>query len=207
MRYLLLLIIVPILFFSSCSSTKTLSEGSTESDEPLLDINEEVAEEFVRSNLDEFDRVLYDNRSYMTAHFSQIEQEIPDQFLKVVVREEREVDEYAGFRVQVLSTREVAFADSTIDEFREWTSEELPDYQIETYVVFRQPYYRVRAGNFKNRDKAIEFSRLLKNRYPDAWVVHDRIDPENITDKKEVSDENENTNEQSDSEYENESDS
>lgn len=194
MRYLLILLTVPFLFLLSCSTTKELSENSDDSEEPLLDVNERVAEEFVRSELDEFERVLYDNRSYMTAHFSQIEQEIPDQFLKEVVQEEKEVDEYAGFRVQVLSTREVAVADSTIDEFRVWSSEELPEYQIETYVVFRQPYYRVRAGNFKDREKAIEFSRLLKNRYPDAWVVHDRIDPENITEKAEASDDEEGEN-------------
>lgn len=206
MRYLLLLLTVPVLFLYSCSSTKELSDESPEPDEPLLDINENVAEEFVRSELDDFERVLYDNRSYMTAHFSQIEQEIPEQFLKEMVQEEREVDEYAGFRVQVLSTREVAVADSTIDEFRAWSSQELPDYQIETYVVFRQPYYRVRAGNFKNRDNAIEFSRMLKNRYPDAWVVHDRIDPDNITEKKEASeDEDENSDQQNNQDSENDS--
>jgi len=52
--------------------------------------------------------------------------------------------------------------------------------------VFRQPYYRVRVGNFKIRENAIEFSRILKNRYPDAWVVHDRIDPENISKKEDA---------------------
>jgi len=206
MRYLLLLLTVPVLFLYSCSSTKELSDESPGPDEPLLDVNENVAEEFVLSELDDFERVLYDNRSYMTAHFSQIEQEIPGQFLKEAVQEEREVDEYAGFRVQVLSTREVAVADSTIDEFRAWSSEELPDYQIETYVVFRQPYYRVRAGNFKNRDNAIEFSRMLKNRYPDAWVVHDRIDPDNITEKKEVLEEEyENSDQQNNQDSENDS--
>ena len=191
MKYTALLFTAFLIILSSCSSTKEMSDGSTETDEPLFPVDERVAEEFIRSELDEFERVLYDNRSYMSVHFSQVEQEIPDQFLKEVVREEREVDEYAGFRVQILSTRDVSEADSTTDEFRTWTSEELPQYQIETYIVFRQPYYRVRVGNFKIRENAIDFSRLLKNRYPDAWVVHDRIDPENITEKKDVPDETE----------------
>jgi len=191
MRYTALLFTACLIILSSCSSTKELSDDSPASDEPLFPVDERVTEEFVRAELDEFERVLYDNRTYMSVHFSQIEQEIPDQFLKEVVREEREVDEYAGFRVQILSTRDVSEADSTTDEFRTWTSEQLPDYQIETYVVFRQPYYRVRVGNFKIRDNAIEFSRLLKNRYPDAWVVHDRIDPENITEKREDSEDTE----------------
>ncbi len=208
MRYLLLLITASSFLFSSCSSSKELGDDGPSpepEDEPLLSVDERVAEEFVPGELDDFERVLYDNRSYMTAHFSQIEQKIPQQFLKEVVQEEREVDEYAGFRVQILSTREVAVADSTIDDFRAWSSDVLPDYQIETYVVFRQPFYRVRAGNFKNRERAIEFSRLLKNRYPDAWVVHDRIEPENITEKEDTSDD-ENIDQENDSESEEKSD-
>jgi hypothetical protein len=189
MKYFLLFIFALSITVSSCSSTKELSGESSENDEPLFPVDENIAEEFVRSELDDFERTLYDNRSYMSVHFSQIEQEIPDQFLEEIVREEREIDEFAGFRVQILSTREVAEADSTTDQFRTWTSQELPEYQIETYVVFRQPYYRVRVGNFKIRENAIEFSRMLKNRYPDAWVVHDRIDPENIT--KEINDDQE----------------
>lgn len=199
MRYLLLILFIPLLFVYSCSSTKEMSDDSSEPDEPLLNVDEEVAEEFMRSELDEFERVLFDNRSYMSNHFSQVNQEIPEQFLKEVVREKREVDEYAGFRVQLVSTREVAVADSTTDEFRVWASNALPDYQIETYIIFRQPYYRVRAGNFINRDNAIEFSRMIKNRYPDAWVVHDRIDPENLTEKTEDSGENENSETEGDS--------
>jgi hypothetical protein len=189
MRYTFILLLTGLIIFSSCSSTKELSDDPNEEDSPILPVDEQVAEEYIRSELDEFERILYDNRTYMSVHFSQIDQEIPEQFLKEAVREERETDQYAGFRIQILSTRDVAVADSTTDEFRAWTSEELPNYQIETYIVFRQPYYRVRAGNFKVRENAIEFSRLLKNRYPDAWVVHDRIDPERITEKEDSSEE------------------
>lgn len=195
MRYFILFIVSLSIIITSCSSSKELSENPSENDEPLFPVDENIAEEFVRSELDDFERVLYDNRSYMSVHFSQIEQEIPEQFLKEIVKEDRDVDRYAGFRVQLLSTRDVAEADSTIDQFRTWTSEELSEYQIETYVIFRQPYYRVRVGNFKNRDRAIVFSRLLKNQYPDAWVVHDRIDPENITVKQEEDLENGDKNE------------
>lgn len=184
MKYTFILFLNFFVMLSACSSTRELSEDGSEKDAPLLPVDEQIAEEYLRNELDEFERVLYDSRSYMSDHFSQIEQKIPEQFLKEVVREEKETNEFAGFRVQILSTRNVAEADSTTDELRTWASEELPDYNPETYTVFRQPYYRVRVGNFKIRDNAIEFSRLLKYRYPDAWVVHDRIDPQNLTIKK-----------------------
>jgi hypothetical protein len=61
-----------------------------------------------------------------------------------------------------------------------WAAENISGYDVEAYIYFRQPYYRVRAGDFRNRDRAIEFSRLLKDRYPEAWVVHDRIEPDHV---------------------------
>lgn len=99
-------------------------------------------------------------------------------FLREVVREESEAERYAGFRVQIISTRNVAEADSLQDDFRAWANERFDGYDPEVYVFFRQPYYRVRTGDFRDRNQAIEFSRLLKIRYPEAWVVHDRIEPD-----------------------------
>jgi len=152
-------------------------------DEPepsIFEIDEVVAEEYLREEMDEMELFLFENRVHLADRYAVLEHDIPETYLREAVQEEREVDEHAGFRVQILSTRSVAEADSTRDEFRVWASEWLGGYNPETYIFFRQPYYRVRTGDFRDRDMAIEFSRLLKNRYPGAWVVHDRIEPENI---------------------------
>ncbi|MEX0646624.1 MAG: SPOR domain-containing protein [Balneolaceae bacterium] len=165
-------------FVISCSTT----ESVTESDEPVpyIDVSDEVVDEFVMENLDDFERTLLATRNQLSDQFEHLEHDMPEVFLREVVQEEEEVDEYAGFRVQIASTRDVVHADSTKDNFVAWADSVITGYQADAYIFFRPPYYRVHAGDFHDRDTAIEFSRLLKQRYPDAWVVHDRIEPEKV---------------------------
>ena len=164
-----------LLFFSFSCAT---SEPAVERPVPAA---EETEEEFTQAELEAFtptEQLLYEHRTHLSDRFSSIETEIPDSFLRETVIEEPEIDETAGFRVQIISTRDVALADSVRDEFRVWAAERIEGYQPEAYIFFRQPYYRVRVGDFNNRRRAINFSNMLKNRYPDAWIVHDRINPE-----------------------------
>lgn len=161
-----------------CATTETISE---ETDRPIFEIDDEVVEAYIREGeMEEFDRFLADNRSFLSDRYAVLEQDIPEIFLREVAREELEIDPYAGFRVQILSTRSVSEADSVRDEFHAWANERIDGYAAEAYIYFRQPNYRVRTGDFQDRNAAIEFSRLVKNRYPEAWVVHDRIEPQNV---------------------------
>lgn len=184
MKHIVLLLFSFLLVLSACSTTETASEPDP--DRPLFELDDEEAEEIMRSELDEFERLLYDSRSRLTDQFASIKQKIPETFLKEIVEEETKVDEYAGYRIQILHTRDVAEADSTIDDFRVWASGQFEDTEINAYVHFRQPYYRVRAGNFRDRSAANYFARLLKDRYPDAWVVHDRIDPNRVIQREDL---------------------
>lgn len=86
-------------------------------------------------------------------------------------------DPFDGFRIQILSTRNVALADSAAKNFRIWADTTLSGYTPQTYVFFKQPHYKVHVGDFHDRERANRFSRLVKRKYPDAWVVHDRINP------------------------------
>ncbi|MEX0823280.1 MAG: SPOR domain-containing protein, partial [Balneolaceae bacterium] len=167
-----------ILLFIGCSTT----EEATEQDrsDPFFDVSDEVVDEFVEENLNEFERTLLASRSDLSDTYANLEHDMPEQYLRERVIEEQEVDEFAGYRVQILSTRDVVHADTTKDYFAAWSDTTITGYQAEAYVFFRQPYYRVRAGDFRDRETAIEFSRLLKSHYPEAWVVHDRIVPANV---------------------------
>ncbi|MCC5906251.1 MAG: SPOR domain-containing protein [Balneolaceae bacterium] len=180
MKYSRLLILFLTLILVSCGTIETATEDEPEV--PHFDVDEEIAEAYFdeEDEMDELDMFLYEYRSQLTDQFASLEQDIPEKFLREVVRDEGGADRYAGFRVQIISTRDVALADSTRDDFRAWAADHISGYDVEAYVYFRQPYYRVRAGDFRNRNKAIEFSRLLKDRYPEAWVVHDRIEPDNV---------------------------
>ena len=47
--------------------------------------------------------------------------------------------------------------------------------QITTYVTFREPYYRLRVGDFRTRLEAMEYLDRIKKNYPQAWVIKDKI--------------------------------
>ena len=178
LRTILLLIASLILLFGCKSTEETTREG--DSGEPVFNAEGEIAEEYLMEELTELERTLYRTRSDLSDRYASVGQDIPDIFLKQVVEREEEVNPYAGFRVQILSTRNVAEADSTRNQFRLWATSKFGNYTPEAYVLFRQPYYRVRVGDFQNRERAISFSRLIKNRFPEAWVVHDRINPQDV---------------------------
>lgn len=175
-----------MILFIGCSTTEKATDTSgdssedtsTETDQPIFNIDAEVAEAYLAEEMDDFDRLLLENRSQLSDQFSSVEHDMPDVFLKDFVITDQVVDQYAGFRVQLLSTRNVVEADATKDNFRAWADEHIEGYSPEAYVTFRQPYYKVRVGDFRDQQKANSFSRMVKDEYPGAWVVHDRIEPE-----------------------------
>ena len=193
-RFLTCTAFIRILFIG-CSTTEKATdnsgdssgEPSTETGQPIFDIDPEVVEDDLVEEMDEFDRLLFENRSRLSDQFASVEHDMPEVFLKDYVITDRVVDQYAGFRVQLLSTRSVVEADSTKDNFRAWADEYIEGYSPEAYVTFHQPYYKVRVGDFRDQQKANNFSRMVKDEYPGAWVVHDRIEPEFLpTDTTEI---------------------
>jgi hypothetical protein len=85
-----------------------------------------------------------------------------------------------GFRVQILSTRNMAKADSVVKAFRFWADDVITPYAPKAYVLFRQPYYKVQVGNFQFHQRALKLEKILKPRYPGAWVVHDKVNPDSV---------------------------
>ncbi|MGF1671847.1 MAG: SPOR domain-containing protein [Balneolaceae bacterium] len=167
------LILLTVLFYVSCATTeKTAADDRTEA--------ERLAEERELEDAELFTALLESSRTQLSDQFTVNQHDIPEPFLKERIIEERETDEYAGFRIQILSTRDVAYADSVRLNFGVWADSTFANYIPESYIFFRQPQYRVHVGDFRERDRAITFSRFLKSKYPDAWVVHDRINPEQV---------------------------
>ncbi|WP_234572236.1 SPOR domain-containing protein [Rhodohalobacter sp. 614A] len=177
------LFIILLIVSAGCSTTEKTTkengdEGSTSTDQPIFNLDPDLVEDYLMDEMTESERELFETRSALADQFVTVEQDMPEIFLKDVEQDNDLVDQYAGFRVQLLSTRSVADADSTKDNFRLWADENIEGYSPEVYVIFRQPYYKVRTGDFRNQRRANQFSRLLKNDFPNAWVVHDRIEPQ-----------------------------
>ena len=175
MKFYPLLLISFILLISACSTTEKQVEKddpSVESEQEPGDINDDKSAAFAE--------LLETSRSKLSDSYSTRSHDMPEAFLEEIEFKEKEKDIYAGYRVQILSTRDITLADSVQSNFRVWADTTFSDYVPRSYIFFHQPYYRVHVGDFSDRSRAIELSRYLKRRYPDAWVVHDRIEPEQV---------------------------
>ncbi len=53
---------------------------------------------------------------------------------------------------------------------------------IPVYIFFEQPYFKVKVGNFTSRKSAERLLYVLKQDFPRAFIIEDRIDPNNISD-------------------------
>lgn len=77
-----------------------------------------------------------------------------------------------GYRIQLL----MKAGNTALDEINEIKDEfEQKHPHITTYVTFREPYYRLRVGDFRTRLEAIEYLDRIKKSYPQAWVIKDKI--------------------------------
>lgn len=166
------LIFLIILVSLGCTATKktTTDDGIDPAERDTAAISEE--------DLNELRRVLVQNRSKLSDVHTTQKHDMPEAFLKKDSSDTSiNSNPFDGYRVQIISTRDVQLADSVAGQFRIWADTTITGYEAKAYVSFRQPYYKVHIGDFQQRDRANSFSRLIKHKYPDAWVVHDRIEP------------------------------
>lgn len=77
-----------------------------------------------------------------------------------------------GYRIQLI----MRAGNTALDEVNEIKTEfEESQPTINTYVTFREPYYRLRVGDFRTRLDALEFMESIERSYPQAWVIKDKI--------------------------------
>lgn len=173
MRLKILLFICTALLVVSCATTEPTTDDEDSG-------TGDLSEEYDDATLSETEQLLLRTRSTLSNHYSENMVHIPDLYLEEIVVDERQRDPSAGYRIQLISTRNVAEADSVRDHFVAWADSVIAGYEADSYVIFRSPNYRVRVGDFQDRQRAIHFSGMLKSKYPDAWVVHERIEPSKV---------------------------
>lgn len=47
--------------------------------------------------------------------------------------------------------------------------------EVETYLIYQQPYFRLRAGNFRTRMEAYKLFRIVEKELPSVFIVNDEI--------------------------------
>lgn len=89
-----------------------------------------------------------------------------------------------GYRIQLIMRAGNTALDE-VNQIKEEFEQKYPE--INTYITFREPYYRLRVGDFRSRLDGIEFMENLKRSYPQAWVIKDKITFPELTKNKNTS--------------------
>jgi hypothetical protein len=79
---------------------------------------------------------------------------------------------FDGYRIQIFfdsGNNSKNRATEALSAFQE----KYPD--VKAYLSFKQPYYRIRVGNFRTKSEAIGFQKKIQGDYPNAFTVKDRI--------------------------------
>ena len=160
-------------FVISCTAPESTSDQPQTEQKPTGD-----AEQTQKDEKSSEDFSLDNYRSSLRDIYASKKHDVPEVFLTYRKKEEKKGDDRTGFRIQIHSSRRVSKADSASRRFTNWVDTLDIDYQPRSYIIFKQPYYRVHVGDFSQRDKAIDYSRWIKREFPEAWVVHDKINPQ-----------------------------
>jgi hypothetical protein len=81
-----------------------------------------------------------------------------------------------GFRIQIYSNSDR----KTATDIRTKALQILPESEV--YLVYQQPYFRVRVGDFRNRFEAYPIYRKLLSEFDNVLIVPDKINlPKLIT--------------------------
>lgn len=47
--------------------------------------------------------------------------------------------------------------------------------EVETYLIYQQPYFRLRAGNYRTRIEAYKLFKKVEKEFPSVFIVNDEI--------------------------------
>lgn len=99
-----------------------------------------------------------------------------DQRIEELIQKQKEIhsidNTIDGFRIQIFmesGNDAVEHANTVMEEFKV----NYPD--VPVYLVFGQPYYRLRVGDFRTRLEAEKMFQTLVQDYKKAFVTSDRI--------------------------------
>jgi hypothetical protein len=74
-----------------------------------------------------------------------------------------------GYRIQLFSGTERNNANNLRNKFKT----EFPDVPI--YLIYQQPYYKLRVGDFRNKIEAQQLYLKIENEYEQLLIIPDKI--------------------------------
>ena len=165
-------LLASLVLLSACSGSRRASGPAEPADElPTPQVR--------LSDYEDFDPAPYREREPQPA--ADIEHDVPENLMEGTA-DTGVRSNVQGFRVQVLSTLDKDTAVQQEEDIRMWWRENreaapqgLFSEEMAINVVYIQPYYRVRLGNFTSRASAEQARQFIARQFPDAFIVPDTV--------------------------------
>lgn len=143
---------------AACSGPREATDGEDADELPTPTVR--------MSDYEDFDPSEY--REVAVRPGVEVEHDVPESLMEGRA-DEGIRDQVRGYRVQVYSSLN---KDEAVQ--REETAKSLTEMPV--YMVYMQPYYRVRVGNFTSREAAERARSALAQQFPDAFIVPDTVE-------------------------------
>jgi hypothetical protein len=162
-----------IVFLFSCSSSRKTVKG--ESPEKKT---EQLDESFDPLKLND------DNIKFQEGSQSSSDQEMSPPIDNTQETSDEQKKLVDGFRVQLFATKDIESATIAKKE-AEFV---FTDDSVKLYIEFDSPYYKLRIGDFQNRDNAEAFREIARGKgYSSSWIVKTKVwSNPFLPDKKEI---------------------
>ena len=158
-RNSVIFLIIFVFLFGCAGSKKQTGEQPPASEKVKLD--------------ESFDPLLLDDEDLkFEAKIKPSEQAVPVNLLPEQKTADTTNELVDGFRIQLISTKDLESATKA----KLIAEEQFSDLHISFYLEFDSPYYKVRVGDFQNRNSAENIREIVRSRgYPKAWIVKTKI--------------------------------
>ncbi|MDZ4757001.1 MAG: hypothetical protein SGJ10_02525 [Bacteroidota bacterium] len=93
-----------------------------------------------------------------------------DSLMEAQIAKNKETNSISGYRVQLMQTTDRKKANDS----KTALLEKYPD--MDVYITFQAPNYKVRVGNYTKRIDCVTIYKLLLNDFPQSFVVPDKIE-------------------------------
>ena len=177
--------LIPISKFLILSVLALMLWGGCKSSEPPPEPDPEPLPQINLAAFEDFDVAAYRDAPPVRA---EVEHDVPESLMdgRAAASSGGVTRTVQGYRIQLYSSQDKALADRRMDEAAAWWNAQrrqgtLEDVypgdlsRVPVYLVFRQPYYRVRFGDFATRAEAQRILRLLADQFPDAFIAPDTV--------------------------------
>lgn len=95
-----------------------------------------------------------------------------DSLMQMFIKKNEVHPEIKGFRIEIYFEAGTNSKQKAL-EAKSGFVEVFPE--VSSYLLFQQPYYKVRIGDFRTKMEAETFLKQIEKEYPNAFVVPDEI--------------------------------